>query len=318
MKKKSCLFVIIAMIVSLSSCKQASKENKMELVSDSVVTIFGDYATSEYNQRNEGYDFVAVSVTPVNDSMARVAVRSRADIKKPTCRFDGIGRLIGADSLVVQSDGETIYFILQSDTLRVTSSNPNGLYYYCSGGASLDQEYIRLKTPLDHSLLDPRSYAHVINDKNISFNVEVINDTLIIIPYGLLAVNEPLKQDINGYTVTNSEAGDLNADGYPEVLVYLTSDGSGSYGKLIGYSVNNGQSISQICIPELTDNTEASKGYMGHDEMAIVESVLCRRFPIYKEGDVNSSPTGGTRQIQYKLKDGESCRSLVIDKIIEY
>lgn len=135
----------------------------------------------------------------------------------------------------------------------------------------------------------------------ISFKVETKGDSLIIQPSGLSVSNEVLYHDITGYTVINAEIGDLNVDSYPEVFVYLVSDGSGSYGKLIGYSVNNGKSVSQVYLPEISENNEVNKGYMGHDEMAIVENTFCQRFPIYKEGDSNANPTGGTRQIQYKV-----------------
>lgn len=57
---------------------------------------------------------------------------------------------------------------------------------------------------------------------------------------------------------------------------------------------------------------------MGHDEMAIVESTFCQRFPIYKEGDSNAQPTGGMRQIQYKLVDGEAGRMLAVEKVVEF
>jgi hypothetical protein len=57
---------------------------------------------------------------------------------------------------------------------------------------------------------------------------------------------------------------------------------------------------------------------MGHDEFTIMETTLARRFPIYKEGDTNSNPTGGTRQIEYKLQDGEASRAFVIHKISDY
>ena len=73
------------------------------------------------------------------------------------------------------------------------------------------------------------------------------------------------------------------------------------YGKLIGYSVNDGKSVSQVHLPEISGNKEVSIGYMGHDEMAIVENSFCQRFPIYTDGDSNANPTGGMRQIQYKL-----------------
>lgn len=152
----------------------------------------------------------------------------------------------------------------------------------------------------------------------ISFRVSTQGDSLMIQPSGLSVSNETLYHDITGYTVVNAEVGDLNIDSYPEVFVYLTSDGSGSYGKLIGYSVNNGKSVSQVYLPEISENSEVNKGYMGHDEMAIVENTFCQRFPVYKEGDSNASPTGGTRQIQYKLVDGESGRMLKIDKVVEF
>ena len=153
---------------------------------------------------------------------------------------------------------------------------------------------------------------------NISFKINTKGDSLIIQPSGLSVSNETLYHNITGYTVVNAEIGDLNIDSYPELFVYLTSDGSGSYGKLIGYSVNNGKSVSQVYLPEISENDEVSKGYMGHDEMAIVENTFCQRFPIYKEGDSNANPTGGIRQIQYKLVDGESSRILKIDKVINF
>ncbi|WP_405371422.1 PliI family lysozyme inhibitor of I-type lysozyme [Phocaeicola sp.] len=153
---------------------------------------------------------------------------------------------------------------------------------------------------------------------NISFKINTKGDSLIIQPSGLSISNETLYHDITGYTVVNAEIGDLNIDSYPELFVYLTSDGSGSYGKLIGYSVNNGKSVSQVYLPDISENDEVSKGYMGHDEMAIVENTFCQRFPIYKEGDSNANPTGGIRQIQYKLVDGESSRILKIDKVINF
>ena len=152
----------------------------------------------------------------------------------------------------------------------------------------------------------------------IAFKVSVHDKQLIIQPSGLSVSNDTFQHDITGYTVMNAEIGDLNLDGYPEVFVYLSSDGSGSYGKLIGYSVNNGKSASQVYLPPISEDSKISNGYMGHDEMAIVESTFCLRFPIYKEGDSNSNPTGGTRQIQYKLVDGENSRFLKVEKILEF
>jgi hypothetical protein len=60
-----------------------------------------------------------------------------------------------------------------------------------------------------------------------------------------------------------------------------------------------------------------AKGYHGHDEMAVVETVVARRFPIYGAGDP-PLPSGRTRQLQYKLKPGEVGWVLTLDRVVEY
>lgn len=151
----------------------------------------------------------------------------------------------------------------------------------------------------------------------ITFEIYLINKQLTIQPSGLSVDNAKIVKEIHG-TITNAEIGDLNLDGFPEILVYINSDGSGSYGTVIGYSVNEGKSISEIFMPNIADNPKANKGYMGHDEFSIVENSFCQRFKTYNPQDTNSNPTGKMRQIQYKLKDGENSRVFVVDKIIEY
>jgi hypothetical protein len=157
--------------------------------------------------------------------------------------------------------------------------------------------------------------------QNFSFDVSTKGEGSIqqldIQPHGLKIDNKKITQEIAG-RVTNAEIEDLNSDGFPEILIYITSAGSGSYGNVIGYSANNGKSLSQIYFPPITDNQEANKGYMGHDEFLIADKVLIRRFKTYNTKDVNSNPTGKIREIQYKLADGESSRKFVVDKIIEY
>ena len=114
--------------------------------------------------------------------------------------------------------------------------------------------------------------------------------------------------------VTNAEIEDLDRDGFPELLIYTKSAGSGSYGSVIGYSPNKGISISQIYFPELDSAAPQMKGYMGHDAFAIVESTLVRRFKTYESNDANAKPTGKIRQIEYKLKEGEASKKFVLFK----
>lgn len=164
-------------------------------------------------------------------------------------------------------------------------------------------------------------FQKILTLQDITFDITTIGDgsvsELTIEPTGLEIDNQKIALEIEGQVV-NAEIEDLNSDGFPEILIYTVSAGSGSYGDVIAYSVNNGKSISQIYFPDITENKEAGMGYMGHDEFAVVETSLVRRFPIYKSGDSNSNPTGGTRQIQYKLQDGEASRLFVIDNISEY
>lgn len=119
--------------------------------------------------------------------------------------------------------------------------------------------------------------------------------------------------------ITGVEVQDLNADGFPEIYVYVASAGSGSYGSLIAFASNRNRSITPITLAPLeAEGAAVTKGYMGHDKFAVGEGALLRRFPIYREGDVNSKPTGGTRQIQYKLKAGEAGWVLRRDRVVEF
>jgi len=157
--------------------------------------------------------------------------------------------------------------------------------------------------------------------QNISFDIKTTGaggiSQLSMQTKGLEIDNQNIEIEIDGQVV-DAEIEDLNSDGFPEILIYTMSAGSGSYGNVIGYSVNNGKSISQIYFPELSENKEANSGYMGHDEFAIIETSLARRFPVYIDGDTNNNPTGGARQIQYKMKDGEASRLFVIENISNY
>jgi len=134
---------------------------------------------------------------------------------------------------------------------------------------------------------------------------------------GLKSKTTPIEKEIDG-TVAGAEVADLNSDGSPEIYVYTTSAGSGSYGNVIGISINKMKSASDIYMPPITDNKKLSSGYMGHDEFSIIESSLGRRFPIYKRGDTNNSATGGLRQIEYKLTAGEAGWVLRVKKSMDF
>jgi hypothetical protein len=156
--------------------------------------------------------------------------------------------------------------------------------------------------------------------QGVTFRVTCSNaasiNTVTVTPSGLRVDNAPILREIDG-TVRGAEVADLNADGSPEVYVYVTSVGSGSYGSLVAFAAEGRKSLAEISLPPLDENEEAWVGYMGHDEFTVLELQLGRRFPIYREGDTNAEPTGGMRQLEYRLEAGEAGWILRLDRVSE-
>ncbi len=107
-----------------------------------------------------------------------------------------------------------------------------------------------------------------------------------------------IKQKIDGYA-TNTQIGDLNHNGSPEVYVYSCTYGSGSFGKIIGFEFYPSD-FGAIKTEALTPKFKA--GYMGHDTFEVKDFQMIRKFPIYKAGDANAQATGGTQTIYYDLR----------------
>lgn len=160
-----------------------------------------------------------------------------------------------------------------------------------------------------------------LSDRGIRFQVQATAGSslnqLRILPSGLEVDNSEITAELDG-TAYKAELADLDGNGWPEIYVYVSSAGSGSYGSLAAYAVNNGKSITSIYLPPMEQTPEAADGYMGHDEFAVVENRLVRRFPVYRADDSNASPSGGTRQIQYQLKPAEAGWTLQPDRIVDY
>ncbi len=151
--------------------------------------------------------------------------------------------------------------------------------------------------------------------QGITFKVSSPNSSpnrLTITPAGLEGDNSPISLETGGM-VKGMEVADLNADGSPELYVYLTD--TDKRGQVIAYSANKKKSLSQISLPDLAEH---AKGYRGGDEFAVLEGILGRRFPIYPEDASKAEPTGKLRQLQYKLHAGEAGWLLKVDKVTEF
>lgn len=143
-----CCLLIGGMLASCNISPNTKKKNTS-------YPFTGDYVSQGYSQRAEGYDWSVVSIKALSDSTSNITVRSRADIKEPTCKFDGIGYVSASgDTLTTLYDDGKIYFTLAEDTLQISSDTPQLLSFFCSGGGSLRGDYVKLHDKLDGKQLE--------------------------------------------------------------------------------------------------------------------------------------------------------------------
>lgn len=320
----------ILILILLLGCKNEKEKtpSNNQIINNTQFTndpmILGNYVSDGYDKRAEGYDWVSVSIRNTSENDLGLFVRSRNDRKKPTCTFDATLFKVNDTTYHTFVEGKEVLVTLNNNLLNINTKITEGnevLAFYCSGGASVAGNYLKIEDPLDQTQIDKTTFSRVLTLQGIGFNISSTKTdektTLTILPMGLELVNTPETIEIDGQVI-HAEIEDLNSDGFPEILVYTISDGSGSYGNVIGYSVNNGKSMSSIYFPPKGENNQISEGYMGHDTFAVVETSLVQRFPIYNENDTNANPTGGTRQVTYKLQEGEASRKFVVQSISEY
>lgn len=162
------------------------------------------------------------------------------------------------------------------------------------------------------------SFAQVLELQGVTFTVASPNaaasNTVSISTTGLTVDNSAWSQNVEGI-VTGAEVADLNADGSPEVYVYVRSTDAEAKGSVVAYVANNRKSLSMAFMAPLSDTPGATDGYRGQDEFAVLEGVLGRRFPIHDEA---GAPTGRMRQLQYRLEAGEAGWILKADQVLEF
>ncbi len=129
-------------ICLFASCNQTASENNKKFNTE----FSGSYATDGYAKRNLGYDWTTVSVKPQNNKY-QISVRSRTDIKKPTCTFDRTASAVSENTLMVHDKNINILFIFSKNSVRIRAEkekDKKSLYYYCSGGATLEGDYYKI------------------------------------------------------------------------------------------------------------------------------------------------------------------------------
>ena len=110
---------------------------------------------------------------------------------------------------------------------------------------------------------------------------------------------------ISDVTAVGERMADLGEDGSAELVIAMSSAGSGSYGSVHVYELHDG-SCTAVALRGLSDEDNA--GYMGHDVFSVEGSRLYRSHPVYLEGDPNAAPSGGTVRLWYSFSDREWVR----------
>lgn len=278
------------------------------------------YVTGDYFRREQGYDYSVIRTESFSADSMLVSVRSRADKKKPSLTFTGAGSYDRKKHRVtVDYQGVPIHFTFLRDTLAVSSPSPATLFYFGSGGATLEGRYILLHEQLDTNHLqdDFGGRAYTCPGSDIVYHVKTHGNRLLIETEGLTRKNDIFAHDIDGWNVDHVSTGDLNNDGQPEIYVFLQSQTPECKTRLIGYAPNRGMSASSIHLPELTEKDLQGRKYDGHDEMEIVENRLCRRWRYTPEGTEDGNATKMI-QIQYRLDAGENGWLLSVDKAVTF
>ena len=157
----SVFFTTSAALFALSGCNNVTPSVNHQAIKQpitdvmpAVQAVVGDYADEGYEKRAQGYDWVGVMVRADGDRQIDIRVRSRSDIKKPTCHFDGKATFMGKDTahgMIFQSkvNDSTAFFQFKDDTLIIDSPDKYALNYFCSGGGSLAGEYKKLAVGLE-------------------------------------------------------------------------------------------------------------------------------------------------------------------------
>jgi hypothetical protein len=114
------------------------------------------------------------------------------------------------------------------------------------------------ETTIEKSTVEKETYSFqkILEFKNISFEINTKGNgslrQLFIQSKGFEETNKRLELQIDG-KVTDAQIADLNADGFPELLIFTQSAGSGTYGNVIAFSANGTKSLSQVYFPPVSE-----------------------------------------------------------------
>ncbi len=133
-------------------------------------------------------------------------------------------------------------------------------------------------------------------------NRSIEKNAISIRPIGFKSEGREINLELKG-KVTASEIEDLNNDGFPDLVIYITEK-SGNI-NLLSIASKDNETVEAIILPDITNDMQMSKGYRGEDDYKLVEGILFRKFPVYESDTTIKAPTNKVRQILYRVVRGE-------------
>ena len=137
-------------------------------------------------------------------------------------------------------------------------------------------------------------------------NKEIKSNMLAIRPIGFESpANESMNMPVRG-RVSAAMVDDLNSDGLADLILFIYTDSVALHGTVYVMVSQDSKTIVPAGLPDPALDGKINTGYKGHDVFSMLEGTVLLRFPIFKQGDKDDAPTGGTRTVQYSLTKGES------------
>jgi hypothetical protein len=133
-------------------------------------------------------------------------------------------------------------------------------------------------------------------------NRSIEKNAISIRPIGFKSEGRDINLDLKG-KVASSEIEDLNNDGFPDLVVYVTEKSGNA--NLFSIVSKENETIEPVILPDITNDMQMSKGYRGGDDYKLVEGILFRKFPVYESDTAIKTPTNKVRQILYRVVRGD-------------
>lgn len=154
---------------------------------------------------------------------------------------------------------------------------------------------------------DLKKYDSTLKIGKVGFRVSCSNksasqNSLSIKPVGFKSEAREVNLELKA-KVISSEIDDLNGDGFVDLIIYILEPTGKK--NLFCISSKNDEMIQPIYFPDISNDSQLSKGYKGGDDYKLVEGVLFRKFPIYGADTSIKVPTNKVRQIMYRVVEGE-------------